>query len=55
MNANAHTKVYTSKEGIPPNWKGFDIGDESIDYFNSIIQNSDTILMNGLLGVFELP
>ena len=39
---------------IPEGWMGLDIGTESIDIFNKVIQSSRTILWNGPMGVFEM-
>ena len=40
-------------ESIPENVMGLDIGPDSIKRFNSILGNSETILWNGPMGVFE--
>ena len=39
---------------IPNNWMGLDIGDETIKIFTEVILESDTILWNGPVGVFEM-
>jgi len=39
---------------IPEGWMGLDIGTETINLFNTIIQSSRTILWNGPMGVFEM-
>jgi phosphoglycerate kinase len=39
---------------IKPEWMGLDIGNESISNFSEIIENSETILWNGPMGVFEM-
>ena len=39
---------------IPEGWMGLDIGTESIQKFNTVIQSSKTILWNGPMGVFEM-
>lgn len=39
----------------PDGWMGLDIGEESIKIFSEVIQNSQTILWNGPMGVFEMP
>ena len=33
---------------------GLDIGSKTIEKFNSILDKSNVVLMNGLMGVFEL-
>lgn len=39
---------------IEEGWMGLDIGAETIDRFNTVIQSSRTILWNGPMGVFEM-
>ena len=41
-------------ESIPENVMGLDIGPDSVKRFNSILGNSETILWNGPMGVFEV-
>jgi phosphoglycerate kinase len=50
---DARAKSCTISE-IPEGWMGLDIGTESIQQFNSVIQSSRTILWNGPMGVFEM-
>ena len=50
--ANTQT-VYAGE--IPENWQGMDIGKKSARLFSEIIENSQTILWNGPMGVFEMP
>lgn len=38
---------------IPDGWMGLDIADDSIKTFEEVIKNSNTILWNGPMGVFE--
>lgn len=39
---------------IPEDWMGLDIGSDTIQQFNTVIQASQTILWNGPMGVFEM-
>jgi phosphoglycerate kinase len=39
---------------IPEEWMGLDIGTDTIQQFNDVIQSSKTILWNGPMGVFEM-
>lgn len=49
----AQTKVVPVAE-IDQGWMGLDIGPESRDNFGAIIRQSQTILWNGPMGVFEM-
>jgi len=40
---------------IPENWIGMDIGPNTIQAFSNEIRNSNTIVWNGPMGVFEFP
>ena len=40
-------------DSIPDGWMGLDIGPKSIAEFGDVIGNSDTIVWNGPMGVFE--
>lgn len=48
----AETRVVEIEE-IPDGWMGLDIADKSINLFKEVILNSNTILWNGPMGVFE--
>lgn len=49
---DANTQT-TSADQIPDGWMGLDVGPETISEYNSVIAQSQTILWNGPLGVFE--
>lgn len=51
---DAETRIVKSDE-IPDGWMGLDIGPESVALFDGILMNSQTILWNGPMGVFEMP
>lgn len=40
-------------DAIPDEWLGLDIGPESVDVINGFLTNSQTIVWNGPMGVFE--
>jgi len=50
----AETKTVPADYGIPKGWQGLDIGFNSIKKFTEVLKESETILWNGPLGVFEL-
>jgi phosphoglycerate kinase len=51
---DADTKLVKAGE-IPDGWMGLDIGPESVALFDKVLMNSQTILWNGPMGVFEMP
>jgi phosphoglycerate kinase len=51
---DANTQTVKANE-IPDGWLGLDIGPESIKLFDKILMESETILWNGPMGVFEMP
>jgi len=53
VKAGVPTRI-VSADAIPDNWKGLDIGPETIQLFNKIIGEAKTIVWNGPMGVFEI-
>lgn len=51
--ADANTSLSKINE-TPEGWMGLDIGQETINIYTELIQNSRTILWNGPMGVFEM-
>lgn len=51
---DAQTQIVSAGE-IPDGWLGLDIGPESIKLFDKVLMESNTILWNGPMGVFEMP
>ncbi|KAF0199853.1 MAG: phosphoglycerate kinase [Bacteroidetes bacterium] len=51
---DAETKLVKAGE-VPEGWMGLDIGPESIALFDKVLMNSEIILWNGPMGVFEMP
>ena len=45
---------YIDSNFIPDGWMGMDIGPKTIKSYAEVIQNSQTILWNGPMGVFEM-
>lgn len=54
FDANAKFK-YAKADAIEADWMGLDIGEKTIRRFSEVILNSQTILWNGPVGVFEMP
>jgi len=50
---NAMVKYVTYQE-IPDNWMGLDIGPASVRLFGEVIEDAQTILWNGPMGVYEM-
>jgi phosphoglycerate kinase len=49
-------KIRHSKASqIPEGWRGLDIGVKTAETYTKIIENSNSILWNGPMGVFEMP
>lgn len=51
---DAETMLVKAGE-VPDGWMGLDIGPQSIALFDKVLMNSQTILWNGPMGVFEMP
>ncbi|MBK5261746.1 MAG: phosphoglycerate kinase [Peptostreptococcaceae bacterium] len=52
---NDSEKGVYSKENIPADMMGMDIGPKSIEIFEKEIKKAKTIIWNGPVGVFEMP
>jgi phosphoglycerate kinase len=53
FDANANTYL-SAIDDVKDGWMGLDIGPESIALFEKVIMESETILWNGPMGVFEM-
>merc|ERR1712008_553850 len=51
---DAATKV-TAVDDMSGEWMGLDIGPDSISAFGEVIAQSNTVVWNGPMGVFEMP
>ncbi|MCP4551612.1 MAG: phosphoglycerate kinase [Bacteroidetes bacterium] len=52
--SNEANKKIVSSYDIPDRWMGLDIGPDTIQKYNTVINQSHTILWNGPMGVFEM-
>jgi phosphoglycerate kinase len=48
------TTLVTLNQGIPDDKLGIDVGPETLKLFSQVIQDSNTIFLNGANGIFEL-
>ncbi len=53
ITAQAPTRIVAAA-GIPADWKGLDIGPETIARFRAAIASARTVVWNGPMGVFEM-
>ncbi|MGA9146202.1 MAG: phosphoglycerate kinase [Candidatus Nanopelagicales bacterium] len=52
--ADANHEVVSVEAGVPEGWMGLDIGPESAARFAQLIEESETVVWNGPMGVFEM-
>lgn len=53
FNNEAQTNI-SSIDDVPDGYMGLDVGEETIKKYSDIIENSQTLLWNGPMGVFEM-
>ncbi len=51
--SNEAQRKLVDSNNIPDGWMGLDIGEQAIDTFKGVINDSKTLLWNGPMGVFE--
>lgn len=52
--SNESPSQIVNVHNIPDGWGGMDIGPDSIELFNDVINGAGTVLWNGPVGVFEM-
>jgi len=52
--SNEKTVQTVDIDSIPAGWLGLDIGPETVKLYKDVVMNSQTILWNGPMGVFEM-
>ena len=48
-------KTILVESGIPPKWKGMDIGPKTVNTWKVHLEKANTIFWNGPMGVYEIP
>jgi phosphoglycerate kinase len=51
--SDAHTRAVSIQE-IPDGWMGLDIGRATVELYRQVLENVETVLWNGPMGVFEM-
>lgn len=51
---NSPKRVVDNKEGIPPGYRGVDIGPETLKAYINNLNNAKTVFWNGPMGIFEI-
>jgi phosphoglycerate kinase len=54
FDVGAARKVIDSMVGVPAGWQILDIGPRTIEAFQAVLENAQTIVWNGPMGVFEM-
>ncbi len=54
FDAGAKSKTIQVKEGVPTGWRILDIGPETVKQYKAVIDDAQTIVWNGPMGVFEM-
>ncbi len=52
--ADAERKVVAANQ-VTPSWRILDLGSQTVQHFRSVLDDAQTILWNGSLGVAEMP
>lgn len=51
----ARHKIIAARSDVPPGWQSLDIGPETVTRYRQALQDAETIVWNGPMGVFEMP
>lgn len=55
FSSTAKTRIVSSHQGIPPGWRGMDIGPATLSSWGERLSAAATLFWNGPLGVYEIP
>ena len=55
LRAGVATQTVTIQEGVPEGWKLLDVGPQTLNAYQDVVQNAKTVFWNGPMGVFETP
>lgn len=55
MHNESPQQIVSIVEGIPPGWRGVDVGPVTLKEWQPLILSAQTVFWNGPLGVFEMP
>lgn len=50
---DANTQTIDVEKGVPEGWGIYDIGPRTVELFKQTLQNAETVVWNGPMGVFE--
>lgn len=55
LRAGVDTQTVTLQEGVPGGWKLLDVGPQTLNAYQDVVQRAKTVFWNGPMGVFETP
>lgn len=52
---DANSQVISVSDGVQEGWRILDIGTASVEAFKALLEDAQTVVWNGPMGVFEMP